>query len=637
MVLVRERSRRFLVLLAIAGGAVALVIALTGSLVAAVVAGVLVAGAGLAAATNGATGAPVHDPGRRRFLALLGGLGLVAVTGGVAAGRTVKRLVKPDPKPTLDAMARDLGTEHLELVRRQFHPERSGDLQLVLAPYNSSNYANESRSLVKDDPRSSHASVWMYLERIPLFVWAPGIVEPSDNTDRVTLADLAPTTAHLMGFDGFRAPEGRVLPGIERPAAPPKVIVTFVIDGGGWNVLTHWDDPDPSKTAWPQMKRLMRESANYRNATVGSFPAVTACAHATIGTGAFPRTHGITGHNLRSDGRTTKAWGSPGQADPSFLLVPTLADAWNERTDDGAWVGELGYQIWHLGMLGRGGHRPLGDKPVAVLWDEDGGGGWIPQNPEIYRMPRSWPGIERLDELTTAYADPGVDDQYTLKGKKAMCCTPPIIEYQGDIIAAAFDSEPIGEGPNTSLLYINVKAPDYAGHVYNFLSLRQKFALLETDRQIARVAQILEERFAPGEYALIVTADHGQCPTVNLAGGVRLDPIQIQEDLEREFGRSMFGIIESVVPSEIYLSRRAMADAGITDADIAAWLRGYVYGENIGPYVPEEAIDRDRLDQRIFSAVFPVSYLEELATADISSLGAGVYEGDPFGIPPITW
>jgi hypothetical protein len=288
-------------------------------------------------------------------------------------------------------------------------------------------------------------------------------------------------------------------------------------------------------------------------------------------------------------------------------------------------------------MLGRGGDRPLGDKPVAVLWDEEGGGGWIPQNPDIYRTPRSWPGIERLEELVGAYADPGIDDQYTLKGKKAFCCTPPIIEYQGDIIEAAFDSEPIGEGPNTSLLYINVKAPDYAGHVYNYLSLRQKFALLETDRQIARVARILEERFAPGEYALIVTADHGQCPTVNLSGGVRLDPIQIQGDLEREFGRSVFGIVESVVPSEIYLSSRAMLDTGVRDADIAAWLRDYRYGGNIGPYVPEAAIDRDRLDRRIFAAVFPTSYLKELATADLSGYGSGVFESDPGGVPPITW
>lgn len=632
-------TRTVLVLLVLTAGVLAFALALTGSLLAAALAGALVAGAALAAARNGAPGDAPADPLRRRVLALLGGLGLAAVAGGTAAGRAAKALTRPDPRPTLERMARDLGAEHLELIRRQFHPERSGDLQLVLAPYNSSNYANESRSLVRNDPRSSHAAVWMYLERIPLFIYAPGLVEPADQPGRVTLADLAPTTARLMGFDGFRAPEGRVLPGIERPARPPKVIVTFVIDGGGWNVLQHWDDPDPEKTAWPEMKRLMRRSLVYRDAIVGTFPAVTACAHATIGTGAFPRTHGITGHNLRYRGRPVKAWGEPGRADPSFLLVPTLADAWNEHTEDGAWVGELGYQIWHLGMIGRGGRRPLGDKPVAVLWDEDGGGGWIPQNPDLYRMPRSWPEMDRLEELAAAYPDPGIDDRFTPVGAKSLCCTPPIIQYQGDLIEATFDSEPIGEGPATSLLYINVKAPDYAGHVYNFLSERERIAIAETDRQIGRVARILEERLAPGEFALIVTADHGQCPTVNLAGGVRLDPIQIEEDLARAFGRSVFGIIEAVVPSEIYLSERGLADAGISDAEIAAWLADYRYGENIGPYVPEEAIDRDRLDKRIFAAVLPRSFLIELAGSDPSTYGEGIYgeQSDPFGVPPITW
>lgn len=634
-------STRLLVALAYSGGAVALLVALTGSLIASAVVGTLVLGATLVIAgrrTADDAGAPA-DPGRRRFLALMGGLGALAVGVGSTAGASLKRLLRPDPKPVLDDMARALGAENLDLVMRQYRPGRSGDLQLLLAPFNSSNYAQESTSLVRNDPRSSHASIWMYLERVPIVVYAPGIVVPSDDEDRVTLADLAPTAAQLMGFDDFRPADGHPLPGIQRPATPPKVIVTFVIDGGGWNVLQHWDDPDDAKTAWPGVKRLMREGAVFRNATMGSFPAVTACAHATIGTGAFPRTHGITGHNVRMGGGPVKAWGTPGHADPSFLLVPTLADAWNQRTNDGAWVGELGYQIWHLGMLGRGGHLPLGDKPVAVLWDEAGGGGWIPQNPDLYRLPHEVPSPEALDALTQAYQDPHVDDAFTLTGKKAMCCTPPIIQYQGDLIESTFDSEPIGEGSNTSLLYINVKAPDYAGHVYNFLSLREKFALQEVDRQIGRVARILEQRFAPGEFALIVTADHGQCPTVNLAGGVRLDPIQIQEDLEREFGGSVIDLVQSVVPSEIYLSERGMFDAGVSAADIAAFLRDYRYGDNVGPYVPPEAIDRDRLDRQIFAAVLPTTYLDELSRADLARFGGGAFHGDDVdpGVPPVTW
>ncbi len=225
-------------------------------------------------------------------------------------------------------MARDLGAEYMELVARAYHPDRSGDLQLLAAPFNSANYPQESRSLVPRDPRTSHASVWMYLERVPLVVDGPGIAS-LDSEERVSLADVAPTIAQLIGFDAFLGlgREGRPLPGIARPASPPAVVVTFVIDGGGWNVLQEFPD------AWPNLRRLMGDGANFRNAIHGSFPAVTASAHATIGTGAFPRTHGVTGHNIRDGRRVRKTYGEPGHANPSDLLVPTLADLWSEATD----------------------------------------------------------------------------------------------------------------------------------------------------------------------------------------------------------------------------------------------------------------------------------------------------------------
>ncbi len=633
-------SPRLLVALAVGGGAVALVVAITGSLLASAIAGALILAAALVIARASTASEGPADPSRRRFLGVLAGLGLAAVAVGSAAGAAAKRLLRPDPHPVLEEMARGLGAENLELVLRQYHPERSGDLQLLLAPFNSSNYSQESLSLVRNDPRSSHAQLWMYLERVPIVVWAPGLVEPADNTDRVTLADVAPTIARTIGFDGFEAADGTPLPGLSRPDTPPKVVVTLVIDGGGWNVLTHWDDNDESKSAWPGLKRLMREGVVYRNAIMGSFPAVTACAHATIGTGAFPRTHGITGHNVRYHGHPVKAYGAPGKADPSFILVPTLADRWSEQTDNRAWVGEIGYQIWHLGMLGRGG-APLGKLPVGVYFDEDGTSTWQPHNPELYRLPGSVPSRSVLQTKIDAYGDPGIDDGFSkfAPGKRSVCCSPPIIEYQGDLTESAFDAEEIGGHDATDLLFLNYKSPDYTGHVYNFLSAREKIALRAVDAQVTRLAELLRSRFAPGEFMLIVCADHGQCPTVNLAGGVRLDPIQIQADIEREFGGMVFDVIESVVPSEIYLSERTMFDAGVSMADIAASLRNYRYGDNIGPYVRADAIDRDRLDRRLFAAVLPTSYLDELAGRDLSRYGSGHFVGgeiDP-GVPTVTW
>jgi hypothetical protein len=626
-------SRTALALIALAGGAVALVVAATGSLVAAIVAGLLVLATAIVVIRDRSGTEAVSDPSRRRFLrTALAGLGLAFVAGGSAIGATIRRLTRPDPRPALEASARDLGAEYLELVVRAYHPDRSGDLQLLVTPFSSSNYEQESRSLMPNDPRSSHAVVWMYGERVPIVVWSPGLVQPRDHDERVTLADLAPTAARLIGFDDYRAADGVALPGIPSPASPPLVVVTFVIDGGGWNVLRRWPD------AWPNLKRLMREGATYRDAISGSFPAVTAATHATIGTGAFPRTHGITGHNVRRDGRPVKAWGEPGHIDPSFLLEPTLADRWSRQTDNGAWVGEIGYQVWHVGMLGRGG-QPLGEPPVGVFWDENGGGGWKPHNPDLYRLPADAPGVERLDALTAAYtpASPSPYDRWA-QGKKAMCCFPPVVRYQGELIEATFDSEPIGGDGVPALLYINYKAPDYSGHVYNMDDPRQAEVLGAVDGEIGRLADLLVERFGAGGFALIVTADHGQCPLIDPSGGVRIDPIQLQEDLEREFGKSVFGLVQSVAPSEVYLSSKALADAGFTSEDVAAFLADYRYGDNIGPYVRPSAVRRDRLQDRTFAAVLPTSFIAELAVRDLRPYGETRYaDADPGGVPSITW
>jgi hypothetical protein len=626
-------STRTLLLITLAGGAVALVVAFTGSLIAAAVAGLLVLATALVVTRNRPETEGPANPGRRRLLAVMAGAGLAVVAGGAAAGNALKRLVRPDPRPDLEAMAHDLGADALELVRRTYYPGRSGDLQLVLAPGSTSNYSQESLSLMPHDPRSSHALPWMYLERVPIAVYAPGIVTPSDSTERVTLADLAPTAAHLMGFEDFATADGSPLPGIARPATPPKVIVTFVIDGGGWNVLAHWPD------AWPNLKRLMRSSATYRNAITGSFPAVTACAHATIGTGAFPRTHGISGHNIRDGEHVRKAYGQPGSANPDDILVPTLADRWTEATGNKAWVGEIGYQIWHLGMLGKGG-APLDDKPVAVYWDEDHTHRWQPQNQDLYRLPKQVPPLSVLEQHQSSYSDPGVDDQYAkfAPGGRSVCCSPPIIRFQGDLIESAFESEGIGTHEATDLLFVNYKSPDYTGHVYNMLSLREKFALEATDQQLRRLRRFLDAHFAPGEFALIVCADHGQCPTVETMGGVRLDPIQLQEDLDREFGGSIFKIVTSVVPSEVFLNERALWDAGVSRDDVAAFLRDYRYRDNIGPYVHKDAIEWNRLNQSPFAAVLSTDFIAGLEGRDLSSYGAGHYfaESDP-GIPPVTW
>ena len=627
------------VVFAVLGGLVSLVVGLAGSVILGVATGLLIAALGSVAvratARQGdADDTAPHDPSRRRFLVGvgLGGVALAAV--GAPIGWMARKLARPDPRPVQQAMAQSLGSEYMELVRRAYRPGRSGDLQLLLAPFNSSNYANESVALVPQDPRTSHASVWMYLERIPLVVYGPGLVVAGDHTDRVTLADLAPTTAELIGAESFPTGDRQGVPlpiATTRSLRRPKVVLTFVIDGGGWNVLQHWPD------AWPNLRRLMDGGANFRNAIHGSFPAVTACAHASIGTGTYPDEHGITGHNIRDDqGVVRKAYGEAGQADPGDIVLPTLADLWYEETGGRAWVGEIGYQVWHLGMLGYGGReRADGSKPVGVYWDEDDTDDWAPHNPDRYRLPVAMPGRETFDASYQAFweAPPDWDEEFTPQGRQAPCCSPPVVTYQGDLIEATLDSEPIGEGDATSLLYTTFKSPDYTGHVYGMASEWERLQLEAVDAELGRVQRMLEERF-PGEYVLIVTADHGQCPLPDAEGGVRLDPIQLEQHISANFA-GVTGVVQEVTPHEVYLNTARLWDnGGATVDDIAASLQDYRYRQNLGSYVPADAIEQDLLDHKEFAAVFASTFMDSIAESDLSALGETDYpEGDEMGVP----
>ncbi|MEP6758937.1 MAG: alkaline phosphatase family protein [Actinomycetota bacterium] len=614
-----RRIPRIALVFALLAGAITALCTWIGSIRVGVAAGLVMVLIGLLVTGSLQRQARAHGPAvasRRGFLAMVGVGGVLLVAGGAALGRAVQKLTRPDAGAVQEAAATDIGAEYMELVARASHPGRSGDLQLLLAPFNSANYAFESQSLHPRDPRTSHAAVWMYLERVPLVAYGPGVIEPGDSTERVTLADLAPTTAKLIGYEAWPSNrEGRTLPGLRTTGKTPKVVVTYVFDGGGWNVLRTWPND------WPNLKRLMGGGANYRNAITGSFPAVTACAHATIGTGTFPRGHGITGHNIRDGVTARKAYGTPGAADPKDILMPTLADLWHDEA--GAWVGQIGYQVWHMGMLGHGGtDRPAADLPVGVYFDEPGATGWQPHNPALFRLPVAAPGMDVLQARMATFQDPGYDPEWE-PWRTDYCCVPPIAGFQGDLLEAALVNEPIGEaGP--SLLYTTFKSPDYTGHVYGMASKWEAVMINAVDAELGRLVDVLEARF-PGEYALLVTADHGQCPLPDSMGGVRLDPIQLARVIEERFGAGLATAVQYTAPSEVYLDVEALRDAGATTDDVAAALRHLTYRQNLGPYVPASAIEQELLDSEEFAGVFSATYLASMG--DVSRFGQTAFDG----------
>ena len=85
-------------------------------------------------------------------------------------------------------------------------------------------------------------------------------------------------------------------------------------------------------------------------------------------------------------------------------------------------------------------------------------------------MPSTVPGLDVYDAHLQAFTSPEWDQTFDPQGRQTPCCAPPVVRYQGDLIEATLRSEPIGQSGVTDLLYINYKAPDYTGHIYNMKS-----------------------------------------------------------------------------------------------------------------------------------------------------------------------
>jgi predicted AlkP superfamily pyrophosphatase or phosphodiesterase len=104
----------------------------------------------------------------------------------------------------------------------------------------------------------------------------------------------------------------------------------------------------------PTLNRLRRDGAWFSNARVNFLPTVTALGHATIGTGADPRVHGIV-VNTAFDHITGKPQSPYPGMSPRTLMALTLADLWNLETDGHAVIiGQGSIFVAAAGLVGHG-------------------------------------------------------------------------------------------------------------------------------------------------------------------------------------------------------------------------------------------------------------------------------------------
>lgn len=527
----------------------------------------------------------------------------VALVGVAIAGVALEMLDKGIRVPPFAQQACGLPPAWLERVKRGYFEPRSGQISIL----------PRKPAYMSTGPGGwSHSGPWPYLQRVPLVFYGPGVVRRSEAVTRpATLADVAPTLARLFGAP-FEAHDGRPLAAVARRArraARPRLIVVVVWDGGGWNALNRWPGD------WPNLRRFMNDGVSFANATVGSSPSVTPSVHTTLGAGAFPATTGITNIPVRDENGEVEDAFVNGESS-RFLRIPTFAETWDEATRNKALVGMVGYEPWHLGMIGKGAERRGGDKDDAA-WLDIETNEWV-TNPKFYRLPRALPqtsGLQR-DLRRTDAADGEVDgawrDNEILGERDRFEELPGFIDYHGRAMMNMIRDEGYGSDGIPDLLFTNFKQIDRNGHYYNMASPEVHDSVIQTDKVLGRLPKFLNGEVGRGRWVIVVTADHGQQPDWTDVRGYGINPKEVTADINAEFGR----VARAVWPTEAFIYPGALTKRGVSLADVARFIRAYRLEDNTSR--PDQLVrgaGRFGPDDPIFEMAIPSKMLLRLVCA----------------------
>ncbi len=372
------------------------------------------------------------------------------------------------------------------------------------------------------------------------------------------------------------------------PSDGVKLVVVFVVDQMRADYLdrygAHWNGG---------LKHLMTEGAWCRNAAYPYLNTVTCSGHATIGTGRFPRSHGIVMNSWidRETGKVTEC-----TADPS---VSTIAPEGVTSGGDSAWrlqgptfaerVKAAGGRVVTISLKARSAIMLAGRESDATVWFggrgafvtstaygkalppfvtetlrsapimADRGTTWALLRPaDTYAGPDDGLGEAAPVGWTTVF--PHSLDQPQFWG--LWQASPMTDAYLARLALAALDEYKLGQGAKTDLLSVSFSALDTVGHAFGPSSLEVQDVLARLDQQIGTLLARLDENVGRGNYVVALTADHGVATIPEQAkqsgedaGRLDLDLVRstIERSLRPIFGRRTTPAVAGILYTDVYL------------------------------------------------------------------------------------
>jgi hypothetical protein len=408
-------------------------------------------------------------------------------------------------------------------------------------------------------------------------------------------------------------------------------------------------------------KRLQNDGAWYSRCFYPYATTTTGPGHASILSGTCPWKHGIIENDWfdRATGAMVYCAGSDRYATiksvgakekysgtPDRFVGETLADVLKSAT---AGKGK----VFGLSLKDRSAIFPSGKHPDGVYWfngrfvtsnyyrdavhpwvaafnneqlaDSWFGKNWARFRPDLnyeqYSGPDDAPGEAKVGGLGITFPHPVTGGKEKIE--KAYYDTLATTPFGNDLLLAfakrCIVEESLGQRDVPDLLAVSFSSNDLLGHAFGPDSQEVLDVTLRSDALMKEFLQFLDDKVGKGNYAVVVTADHGVCPVpeVQKAKGIPAGRIPVTDllkageaalqarygkldgnfDSKENAGKTTW--IEANAVPWFYLNNRLIAARGLNADEVAATLASALRaGPNIqATYTrsqltgPDEALD----------------------------------------------
>ncbi|MBX7108333.1 MAG: alkaline phosphatase family protein [Chitinophagales bacterium] len=396
--------------------------------------------------------------------------------------------------------------------------------------------------------------------------------------------------------------------------AKPKLVVGIVVDQMRYDYIWRfWDLYGEGG-----FKKLVNDGFLCRNTHYNYFLTTTAPGHASIYTGTTPAIHGIVDNGWydRASGAeiycvTDPSVNTVGNETAGVSASPFRLES-STITDELKLVSKYS-KVIGIALKDRAAIMPAGHLADGSYWFDSKTGNWISSTWYMKALPEWMQQFNRSRKPDAYLLN---DWRLLLPRKDYIMCSGDTVPYESslpgemlpafphrmvknnyalipispygntmtkDVAIEAIKGEQLGKHTTTDFLCVSFSSTDIIGHSFGPNSLETADCYARLDRDLEALIKFIDDYVGKDNVLIFLTADHGAALNPQFANDEQLNgrftnADKLMIDLNKHLS-SLYGqdsLVAGIGSQQIYLNKKRIASAKISEAAIAGKIRDYL-------------------------------------------------------------